>query len=121
MSYDPLEDVDDEPLAITSSVMEQLRQFRLQSKMVNLPGTAALEERERLEPVLNILIDRLLDCVGEHPSKLWVLAQFQPVLELVAEEDTEARDHFGIEIETIMEILSIESSDGLLSCYLGGI
>jgi hypothetical protein len=121
MSYDPLEDIDDEPLAIDLTVMEKLRQFRWQSKLMNLPGTVATEERERLEPVLNQLVDRLLDGVERHPSKLWVLTQFQPALELVAEEDTEAREHFGIEIETIMDILGIESSDGLLSCYLGGI
>jgi hypothetical protein len=34
------------------------------------------------------------------------------------EGDAEAREHFGFELEEIMDILRIESSDGLLSYSL---
>ena len=37
------------------------------------------------------------------------------------QEGSEAREHFGMELEHIMDILGIESSDGMLSYYLGGI
>jgi hypothetical protein len=50
-----------------------------------------------------------------------VLKQFQESLEIVQEEDTEAREHFGMELERVMDILGIESSDGVLTHYLGGI
>jgi hypothetical protein len=50
-----------------------------------------------------------------------VLTEFQTALRLVEEEDTDGRDHFGMEMENIMDILGIESSDGLLAAYLGGI
>jgi hypothetical protein len=50
-----------------------------------------------------------------------VLEQFQPSLEAAESEDTEGREHFGTELEMIMEILGIDSSDGLLTHYLGGI
>lgn len=40
---------------------------------------------------------------------------------MVADEDTEGGDHFGQEIEVLMDILGIERSDGLLSFYLGGL
>jgi hypothetical protein len=36
-------------------------------------------------------------------------------------EDTEAREHFGMELERLMGILGIASSDGVLTHYLGGI
>jgi hypothetical protein len=46
------------------------------------------------------------------------MRQFQPSLEAVRMEDTEGRDHFGTHIERVMDILHIESSDGLLGFYL---
>jgi hypothetical protein len=121
MTYNPLGEVIDAPLAIDATVMEQLREYRRAPKVVNLPGTNVNEERDRLENILNHLVDRLIDGIEENPMKLWVLAQFQPSLELVEGEDTEAREHFGMEIESVMGILGIDSSDGLLACYLGGI
>jgi hypothetical protein len=39
----------------------------------------------------------------------------------VQSEDTEAREHFGTELERLMDILGIASSDGVLTHYLGGI
>jgi hypothetical protein len=67
------------------------------------------------------LLDRLLCDIEAHPSKLWVLTEFQKALVLLEGEDTEGREHFGMEMENIMDILGIESSDGLLTAYLGGI
>jgi hypothetical protein len=90
-------------------------------KLTHLPGVDTTVERERLSKVLNALLDGLLAGIEKNPSKLWVLAQFQPALAQVQMEDTESREHFGMEIENIMDILGIESSDGLLSFYLGGL
>jgi len=120
MTYDPLSQVMDEPLALDAGVTEQLRAYRLAAKLAHLPGTDVTEERERLAKNLDGLVDRLIEGVEENPSKRWVLAQFQPSLEAVAYEDTEAREHFGMEIELLMDILGISSSDGLLAHYLGG-
>lgn len=120
MIYEPLSEVVDEPLIVNTFVIEQLRTFRHSAKLVNLPGVNVTEERERLAKMLDDLADRLLQGIEKNPTKLWVLTQFQATLELVEGEDTEGRDHFGIEIEAIMEIFGIESSDGLLTCYLGG-
>lgn len=121
MTYDPLSEVVDEPLDIDASVLEQLRVFRSASKLQMLPGLNVDDERKRLSKILDDLIDRLLDGVVQNPTKLWVLTQFQASLALVEGEDTEARDHFGFELEQVMEILDIDSSDGLLAYYLGGI
>jgi len=46
------------------------------------------------------------------------MQQFKPSLEELYGEDTEARDHYGDHLELIMDILDIESSDGILSFYL---
>lgn len=121
MTYDPLSDVIDEPLSIDSSVMDALREFRNADKLVYLPGVSVEAERNRLSALLNTLTDELIDGVSKSPSKLWVLTCFQRQLEKVQQEDTEAREHFGTELETLMDILSIDSSDGLLSFYLVGL
>lgn len=121
MTCDPLREVIDHSLVIDEPVVTQLRTFRRAPKLMNLTGVNVTEERERLERILNDLVDRLLNGIEMNPTKLWVLAQFQPSLESVEGEDTEAREHFGMEIESIMEILGIDSSDGLLTCYLGGV
>ncbi|MBB3122510.1 DUF4844 domain-containing protein [Pseudoduganella violacea] len=121
MDYDPLSEVIDEPLSINSSILDELRAFRGTEKLENLPGTNTAAEKARLSNVLNDLLDRLLRGVEAHPSKLWVLTEFQKALVLVEGEDTEGREHFGMEMENIMDILSIDSSDGLLTAYLGGI
>ncbi|MBQ5942923.1 DUF4844 domain-containing protein [Massilia sp. AB1] len=122
MSDDPLAEVVDEQLAITERVLEELAAFRRREpKLPMLPGTGVFEERLRLSNVLNDLADRLIRGIARHPTKLWVLTEFQRSLELVEQEDTEGREHFGMELERIMDILDIESSDGLLACYLGGV
>ncbi|MDN4036514.1 DUF4844 domain-containing protein [Massilia sp. YIM B02443] len=120
MTYDPLSEIIDEPLTVDARVTEQLRDYRLASKLTHLPGIDVTEERERLEKNLDNLVDRLLEGIEKNPTKRWVLAQFQPSLEAVEYEDTEGREHFGMEIELIMDILGIDSSDGLLTHYLGG-
>lgn len=121
MDYDPLSEVIDEPLSLDSSILEELKDFRGAEKLDNLPGIDKAAEKARLSNVLNGLLDRLLCDVEANPSKLWVLTEFQKALVLVEGEDTEGREQFGMEMENIMGILGIDSSDGLLSAYLGGI
>ena len=47
------------------------------------------------------------------------MKQFQPFLDIAMDEDTEGREHFAGHLAMIMDILEIESSDGLLGFYLG--
>ena len=118
---DPLTFVVDAPLVIDKAVLERLAAFRRMEKFSDLPGTDTRVERARLTAVINRLTDRLVAGVEAHPSKRWVLAEFQRSLKLVAQEDTEAREQFGTALEALMDIVGIESSDGLLSAYLGGL
>lgn len=118
MTYDPLSDVVDEPLSISPETVHQLNAFRASEKFADLPGTDTAEEQARLSEIFNELLDRLIAGILENPSKLWVMRQFQPSLDAVRMEDTEGRDHFGIHLEQVMDILHIESSDGLLGFYL---
>jgi hypothetical protein len=119
MAGDPFEFVQDAPLFIVPRTLEQLRAFRDGPKLADLPGPNPSPERERLAVVLDDLATRLLAGVEAHPTKFWVLKQFQESLEIVQEEDTEAREHFGAELERLMEIVGIQDADGVVAYYLG--
>jgi hypothetical protein len=121
MARDPMAEVKDAPLFIVPRVLDGLRAFREGPKLADLPGVNPSPERERLAVVLDDLATRLLAGVEAHPTKFWVLKQFEESLRIVEAEDTEAREHFGMELERLMGILGIESSDGVLTHYLGGI
>jgi hypothetical protein len=103
------------------SIFGKLREFRQAEKLENLPGIDTADEKTRLSKVLNGILDHLLDGVEVHPTKLWVMTEFQIALKQVEGEETEGREHFGMELEYTMDILGIESSDGLLAAYLGGL
>jgi hypothetical protein len=84
MSYDPLAEVIDEPLTVNASVIQNLLAFRHKPKLQHLPGINPSEERTRLSAVVNSLTDSLLQGIEAHPTKLWVMAEFQRHLRLVA-------------------------------------
>jgi predicted TIM-barrel enzyme len=122
MKYNPLSQVVDEPLQISDETVEKLSAFlQREPKLPLLPGVDVTDERARLSKIVNDLTDRIVAGIRAHPTKLWVLSEFQKALELIEEEETEGREHFGLELERIMDILDIESSDGLLAFYLSGI
>jgi hypothetical protein len=118
MEYDPISEVIDERLSITDQTMRQLKVLRAEPRFPNLPGVDTREEKERLSATLDPLFVRLIEGVENNPSKLWVMKQFQPALDAVRMEDTEAREHFAEHLHKIMDALNIESSDGLLGFYL---
>jgi hypothetical protein len=120
MPYDPITEVVDERLVVDAAVLERIAIFRARSKLPLLPGVDPTEERERLSKILNELADKLLAGLTENPTKLWVMKVFQQALIPVEYEDTEGREHFGMELEQLMDVLGIESSDGLLNFYLLG-
>lgn len=113
MNYNPLSEVVDEPLVVTSHAVQKLTVLRKSAKFTDLPGNDTVKEKERLSKVLDKLLDELIAGVRNNPSKIWVMRHFQTALEAVKMEDTEGREHFGIYLEQVMDILNIKSSDGL--------
>ena len=118
MSRDPFDLVADAPLFVVPRMLDDLRGYRDGAKLADLPGPSLSPERERLAAELDRLAERLIEGIEAHPTKFWVLKQFQRSLEAVREEDAEAREHVGTELERLMAILGIESSDGVLAYFL---
>ena len=121
MTYDPLSAVGDVPLSVSEEMIRALTEFRAADKFRELPGDDTSVERQRLAFIFNAALDKLISGIRSNPNKLWFMTQIQPALEEVATEDTEARDHFGTHLEQVMDIVGIDSSDGMLSFYLGGV
>ena len=100
MARDPLAGLVDAPLFIVPRVLDGLRAYRA--------GSPSLTDE------LARLVDTLLAGVEAHPTKFWVMKQFQKTLERVGEQDAAARDLVRGQLEKLMDILGIESSDGVL-------
>lgn len=94
--HDPLAQVVDAPLFIVPRVLDGLRAYRPQSAL----------------PALDALAERLLAGVAAHPTRFWVLKQFQQTLD-TADSDA-LRAQLAVELERLMDILGIDSSNGIL-------
>ena len=103
MTRDPLSRVVDAPLFIVPRVLDALRAFGHQARPAGLVGAQ-----------LGALLERLLAGVAAHPTKFWVMQQFQYALQAVEGEDLDARAQFNSALEQLMDILGIASSDGIL-------
>ena len=106
------------PLQVDSHAVDALRQLRAEDKFTDLPGTNTADEKLRCTAKVNEMLDRLISGIQQHPRKSWVLEQFVPTLESACQEDTEARERFEPYLERVMDVLGIESSDGMLNHYL---
>jgi hypothetical protein len=103
MAEDPFHWVRDAPLFIVPRTLDSLRTFR---------------DGAGLDAGVARVADRLLVGVAAHPTKFWVLKQFQPALEDVRDEPAATRERVGAGLRQLMDILGIERSDGLLTYYL---
>jgi hypothetical protein len=121
MTYDPLSEVVDAPLSVSDGVIRALTDLRGAEKFLELPGEDTTVERGRLTAIFNGALDRVISGLKSNPRKRWFMAQIQQALAEIADEDTEAREHFGMHVEKVMDIVGIDSSDGMLSFYLGGL
>jgi hypothetical protein len=111
------------PLRVTSEAITALRALHAAPKFTDLPGDDTAAEQARCSSLVDQMLDRLIQGIAANPRKSWVLEQWVQLLELACHEDTEARERFGPYLEQIMDILGIETSDGMLNFYLamGGV
>ena len=121
MDFDPLSLVEDAPIQVNEAMLADLRRLIGDDHVAQLPGVDTTAEKLEANPAIDALLQQLIDGLGEHPRKRWVLGCFQSMLAKLEHYDTEYRDHVGFALERIMEVVQIESSDGLLAFYLGGL
>ena len=118
LARDPLDEVLDAPIMVDAGVLDALTVFCNSPKRTDLAEAEPDDPSLDLSPNLNRLAERLLQGIAANPSKRWVMAQFQKSLAPVVRVDDEGRERFGSELQKVMQILGIESDDGLLGFYL---
>jgi hypothetical protein len=108
----------EQSLDVSPTVMAQLRSLRSEPKLTDLPGDPAASERQVMEPIINETLDRLINGLPQHPSKLWVLAQLEPFVAQYHLTDTELRERCSVYVERILSVVGITSTDGAFYKYL---
>ena len=115
-------------LCITTEVLDQLRAFRLLPKFgpdeSRFPGYVGYQpeaSRAGAEQALNATIDALIEGLPDRPTSTLVLNLFAKGLLWFAESDTEDRERCCDYLVQVMDIIGLESSDGLLNRFMYGI
>jgi hypothetical protein len=109
-------------LNVTPKVFSDLREFRLEPKFEDAGIYHAPSETVRIAAAarLNELLDRLAAAIAAHPTKAFVLSEFRRTLAEFDRSDSEERDRVLVYMVRIMDIVGIESSDGLLNNWRYG-
>jgi hypothetical protein len=109
-------------LKVTPKVVSDLREFRLEPKFEDTGIYHAPSEAVRTAAAarLNELLDRLVAAIAAHPTKAFVLSEFRRTLTEFDRSDSEERDRLLVYLERIMDMVGIESSDGLLNNWRYG-
>jgi hypothetical protein len=115
----------DQTLHVTPAMLDNLNSLKTELTFGPDPrtmytGVSDPAEREAGRLVFAHLVEVLVRDVSKHPSKDFVLQQFETALSSVPVTDTEDRERAGIYCEKIMDVLNIESSDGVLNRWLYG-
>jgi hypothetical protein len=112
-------------MLVPEDALAKLAAFRAEAKFRGDQDgmyTGVFDETERLqaESILNALIDRVAKGLEKQPTSDFVLTEFKAALDKFQLFDTEDREQVCAYLETIMDCVGLESSDGLLNDWLYG-
>ena len=115
----------DKLLHITPAMLDNLRKLKPELNFEPDPktyytGVSDPAERVAGDLAFAHLVDTLVLDLPKHPSKEAVLQQFELTLATMSSADTEDRERAASYCEKIMDVLDIESSDGVLNRWLYG-
>lgn len=105
-------------LHVDSHTIAALESLRKEPKFLDLPGAPAAQERLRLEPLIDALVDRLLAGIEANPTDTWVFEQMTPTVEAFYLEDTEARERCVDYLARIFKVLGIQSDRGAFMRFM---
>jgi hypothetical protein len=103
-----------------SAALTRLRAVEKFKAEAFYPGAPNEKLRVEAEQTVNTLLDRLMPVLRAPADKKLVLGEFRLTLDSFAQTDTEERERLCGYLEEIMDIVGIESSDGLLNGWLYG-
>ncbi|GJL98608.1 MAG: hypothetical protein DHS20C07_02880 [Methyloligella sp.] len=117
--------VTEQKLIITNTVILKLQILRQEPKYYEVPDTSfngmSPETLRRLSEIqLNKMIDNIIHGIASKPLKRFVLQEFKITMNQFEPTDTEDRERFLGYLEEIMDIVGIESTDGLFKRWMYG-
>jgi hypothetical protein len=115
----------EQTLIINEQVLHELEVFKSMKKFLEdtesfYPGAVSEDIRTELETKINSLLFSIINNVKSNPKKSYILNEFKNLLIHCNEYDTEDREQICVYLEKIMDILNIQSSDGLLNIFMYG-
>ena len=84
------------------------------------PGAEPEDLRVALQDIINDLVENIIDLAPTERTKPRILEMFRTLLDRLTQVDSEEKEQIGSYLERIMDILGIESSDGLLNTFVYG-
>jgi hypothetical protein len=113
----------DEVLRVPPDAIAKLEKLRAEPKFQAeaggmYTGVHDAAQRERAQRVINGLIRSIEDELPEKLTKQFVLAEFTIALHALDLSDTEDRERACVYLESIMDCVGLDSSDGLLNTWL---
>jgi hypothetical protein len=115
----------DELLRITPAILDNLEKLKPElnfgpDQKTFYTGVPDPADRAIGDVAFAQLVDVLVANLARQPSKEFVLQQFQIALSKFSSADTEDRERAAGYCEKIMDVVGIESSDGVLNRWLYG-
>ena len=108
----------EQELEVSPLVIVELKKLRAQDKYVDEYGIIKYEERTRLEPVINGMLDSLISGLPNNPRKSWAIAEMQKAVAQFYLEDTELREPSVGYIAQVIKILGIKRTNNAFARYL---
>jgi hypothetical protein len=112
---------EDMQLEVNESALQKLRALRAEAKFTDLPGLPAAEERRRMEPLMNALLERIIQGISSNPRKSWLIKEMEPTVQEFYLEDTEVRERCVDYLERILGVFGIKSTNGAFEKYFLGL
>ncbi len=108
----------EQDLNVSPEVLAKLQVLRTQNKYVDRYGIIKSEERARLEPLINDMLDTLIEGLPANPRKSWVLSEMKKTVALFYLEDTELREPSVEYIAQVIKVLGIQRTDWAFARYM---
>lgn len=110
-------------MEFTKEMIKQLEKLRDEKKFLPdsfYPGAPSETIRLEAQHILNQTIENLINNFEKSSDKQYVLSELEKMLVKMNDYDSEEQDQICIYCENIMDILKIESSNGLLNKWRYG-
>lgn len=97
-------------------VLARLAQLRDEPKFIPA-GVVRPDERIRMEPIINDMLDRLIAGLSQNPRKTWALEEIRKTVASFYREDTEIRERCVSYVLRTLTILGIDDTNRVFYRY----